>query len=93
MTPPALKKLGRMNSAYGNKQLTVFLDGKESETQMFVNLTIYHVPAELLEEFGRRVVKDFPGGVNEAIRHIMKEAIEKSSGLNPNLQSSIKDRR
>jgi hypothetical protein len=43
---------------------------------MFVDLTIYDVPAGLLREFGEKVVSSsYPSGVNEAIKDLLRKAI------------------
>lgn len=49
------------------RQLDLYLDGKvkdRPETRMFVTLTVSQIPAELLMEFGRKVVKHYEGGIS-----------------------------
>jgi len=49
---------------------------KTFDDDMFVDLTIYDVPAGLLREFGEKVVRpSYPGGVNEAIKDLLRKAI------------------
>jgi len=44
----------------------------------YVNITIYDTPASLLNEFSEKVVKPYyPGGISQAIKGLMKKAIEK----------------
>jgi hypothetical protein len=49
---------------------------KRFDDDMFVDLTIYDVPAGLLREFGEKVVhSSYPGGVSEAIKDLLRKAI------------------
>src|SRR5271157_1356007 len=60
------------------KRLAVFqrVDDEKSDDDMFVDLTIYDVPADLLREFGEKVVNSsYPSGVNEAIKDLLRKAI------------------
>lgn len=60
------------------KRLAVFqrVDDKRFGDDMFVDLTIYDVPAGLLREFGEKVVhSSYPSGVNEAIKDLLRKAI------------------
>jgi hypothetical protein len=62
----------------GQKRLACFqeVDDKRYDDDMFVDLTIYDVPAGLLREFGEKVVhSSYPGGVNEAIKDLLRKAI------------------
>jgi len=44
----------------------------------YVNITIYDIPANLVYEFSEKVVKPYyPGGISQAIKDLMKKAIEK----------------
>lgn len=44
-----------------------------------VNITIYDVPAELVEEFKEKVVKPrYPYGTSQAIRDLMRKAVQDS---------------
>ena len=60
------------------KRLAVFqrVDDEKYDDDMFVDLTIYDVPAGLLREFGEKVVNSsYPSGVNEAIKDLLRKAI------------------
>jgi hypothetical protein len=60
------------------KKLAAFqrVDDKRFDDDMFVDLTIYDVPAALLREFGEKVVSSsYPSGVNEAIKDLLRKAI------------------
>jgi hypothetical protein len=60
------------------KRLVVFqrVDDKRDDGDMFVDLTVYDVPAGLLREFGEKVVhSSYPSGVNEAIKDLLRKAI------------------
>jgi len=64
------------------KRLAVFqeVDDKSCDDDMFVDLTIYDVPARLLREFGEKVVhSSYPGGVNEAMKDLLRKAIMEQS--------------
>lgn len=53
------------------------IKGKAYRDEIFVDLTIYDVPASLLEEFAEKVVRsDYPSGVNEAIKDLLRKAIQ-----------------
>jgi hypothetical protein len=42
------------------------------------NITIYDIPANLLHEFSEKVVRlYYPGGISQAIKDLMKKAVEK----------------
>jgi len=44
----------------------------------YVNITIYDIPAILLHEFSEKVVKlYYPGGISQAIKALMRKAVEK----------------
>jgi hypothetical protein len=68
------KEIGVMQ----RKRLAIFQEGddKRHDDDMFVDLTIYDVPAGLLKEFGEKVVhSSYPSGVNEAIKDLLRKAI------------------
>jgi hypothetical protein len=43
---------------------------------IFVDITLYRVPACLVREFALRVAHKYPGGISEAIHEAMKQAIK-----------------
>lgn len=43
---------------------------------IFVNITLYSVPANLVREFALRIAIHYPGGIGEAIQDLMKNAIK-----------------
>lgn len=43
---------------------------------MFIDITLYRVPACLVREFALRVANKYPGGISEAIQEVMKQAIK-----------------
>ena len=47
--------------------------GRES---ILVNITLYRVPGDLVREFARRVVVNYPGGMSEAIQDLMRRALK-----------------
>jgi hypothetical protein len=71
-------KTKRERRAVHRKKLAVFqrVEEKRHNDDMFVDLTIYDVPAGLLREFGEKVVQSsYPSGVNEAIKDLLRKAI------------------
>ena len=60
------------------KRLACFqeIGDKRYDDDMFVDLTIYDVPASLLKEFGETIIRCYyPGGVSEAIKDLLRKAI------------------
>jgi hypothetical protein len=44
----------------------------------YVHITIYDVPSELVKDFSDKIVKPYyPGGISQAIKDLMKKAVEK----------------
>jgi hypothetical protein len=46
------------------------------EESILVNITLYRVPGDLVREFVRRVVVNYPGGMSEAIQDLMRRALQ-----------------
>jgi hypothetical protein len=46
-----------------------------TKDDIFVNITLYRVPASLVREFALRVCVHHPGGISEAIQELMKNTI------------------
>jgi hypothetical protein len=44
---------------------------------IFVNITLNHVPGDLVQNFIRHVAANCPGGMNEAVQNLMREALKK----------------
>lgn len=65
------------------KKLVYFQEGENGlfkENDFFVDFTIYDVPASLLKEFCEKIVKPhYPNGASQAIRDLMREAIERET--------------
>jgi len=44
----------------------------------YVDITIYDIPASLINEFSEKVIKPYySGGISQAIKDLMKKAVEK----------------
>lgn len=44
----------------------------------YVNITIYDIPSELIKEFSEKIVKPYYlGGISQAIKDLMRKAINK----------------
>ena len=65
------------------KKLIHFQEGENGlfkQNDFSVDLTIHDVPADLLKEFCEKIVKPhYPDGASQAIRDLMREAIEKET--------------
>ncbi len=62
----------------GQKRLALFqeVQNRVCDDDMFVDLTIYDVPASLLREFGEKIIRSsYPSGVNEAIKDLIRKAL------------------
>ena len=62
----------------GQKRLALFqeVQNRKCDDDMFVDLTIYDVPASLLREFGEKIIRSsYPSGVSEAIKDLIRKAI------------------
>jgi hypothetical protein len=44
---------------------------------IFVNITLYRVPCDLVREFTRNVVVNYSGGMSEALQDLMRKALKK----------------
>lgn len=59
------------------KGIVSYLNGKEYEKEdLFVDITLYSVPGDLVREFALRVAYKYPGGISEAIQDLMKNALK-----------------
>jgi hypothetical protein len=62
------------------KALASFLQENQisnlAKDDLFVNITLYRVPASLVREFGVRIGVHYPGGISEVIQDLMKNAIK-----------------
>ena len=47
-----------------------------AKDDLFVNITLYRVPANLVRVFALRIAVHYPGGIGEAIQDLMKNAIK-----------------
>jgi hypothetical protein len=43
---------------------------------MFVNITLYHVPASLVKEFALKHAYKYSGGISEAVQDLMRNAVK-----------------
>jgi len=43
---------------------------------LFVNITLYRVPASLVREFALRFASKYPGGISEALQDLMRNAVK-----------------
>ena len=44
---------------------------------IFVNITLYRVPGDLVQKFTRNVAVNYPRGISEALQDLMRKALEK----------------
>ena len=47
------------------------------EDDIFVNITLYRVPGDLVREFTRNVVVNYAGAMSEAVQDLMLKALKK----------------
>jgi metal-responsive CopG/Arc/MetJ family transcriptional regulator len=62
----------------GQKRLALFreIQNRRLDDEMFVDLTIFDVPASLLKEFGEKIIRSsYPSGVSEAIKDLIRKAV------------------
>ena len=60
------------------KRLALFreIQNRRLDDEMFVDLTIFDVPASLLKEFGEKIIRSsYPSGVSEAIKDLIRKAL------------------
>lgn len=50
---------------------------ESAEDDILVNVTLHRVPGDLVREFARKIVVNYPGGISEAIQSLMRQALEK----------------
>jgi hypothetical protein len=43
---------------------------------LFVDITLYRVPASLIKEFALKYAYKYPGGISEAIQDLMRNAVK-----------------
>jgi len=48
-----------------------------AKEDIFVNITLYRVPGDLVQKFTHNVVVNYPGGISEALQDLMRKALEK----------------
>jgi len=59
------------------KGILNYLTGNENfREDLFINITLYRVPSDLVREFALKVAYKYPGGISEAIQDFMKNAIK-----------------
>jgi hypothetical protein len=62
----------------GQKRLAPFqeIQNRKRDEDMFLDLTIYDIPASLLREFGEKIIRSsYPSGVSEAIKDLIRKAL------------------
>lgn len=63
-----------------HKQAPAHLQSKHAgstKEDIFVNITLRHVPGDLVQKFTRHVAVSFPSGISEAVQDLMKKALKK----------------
>lgn len=59
------------------KGIVSYLRDKENlREDLFVNITLYKVPGDLVREFALKVAFKYPDGLSEAIQDLMKQALK-----------------
>lgn len=63
---------------HGEAQVYIQSERADSvKEDIFVNITLYRVPGDLVQKFTRRVVVNYPGGMSEAVQDLMRKALKK----------------
>jgi hypothetical protein len=67
------------------KGIVSYLGGKENvKEDLFVDITLYKLPGDLVREFAIRFAYKYSGGISEAVQDLMKKAvIERPSRTEP----------
>jgi len=60
------------------KAIVSYLNGEDDlrKEDLFVNITLYRLPGDLVREFALRFAYKYPGGVSEAIQDLMRNAVK-----------------
>ena len=63
-----------------HREAQVYIQSERADSvkeDIFVNITLYRVPGDLVQKFTRRVVVNYPGGMSEAVQDLMRKALKK----------------
>jgi hypothetical protein len=59
------------------KGIISYFNGKENvKEDLFVDITLYKIPSDLVREFAVRYAYKYPGGISEAVQDLMKNAVK-----------------
>ena len=59
------------------KGIVSYLNGKETiREDLFVDITLYRVPGDLVRMFAVRFAYKYPGGISDAVQDLMKNAVK-----------------
>jgi hypothetical protein len=60
------------------KGIVSYFSGEDDlrKEDLFVNITFYKVPGDLVREFAVKFAYRYPGGVSEAVQDLMKQAVK-----------------
>jgi hypothetical protein len=58
------------------KGIISYFNGKENVTEdLFVDITLYKIPSDLVREFATRFAYKYSGGISDAVQDLMKKAV------------------
>lgn len=58
------------------KGIISYFNRKENiKEDLFVDITLYKIPGDLVREFAARFAYKYPGGISEAVQDLMKNAV------------------
>lgn len=62
-----------------HREAQAYLQSERADSMkedIFVNITLYRVPGDLVQKFTRNVVVNYPGGWSEALQDLMRKALK-----------------
>jgi hypothetical protein len=60
------------------KGIFSYLNGENDlrKEDLFVNITLYRLPGDLVREFALKSAYKYPGGISEAVQDLMRNAVK-----------------
>lgn len=74
----ALRTTQRGESVMKQKGIVSYINGEDDlrREDLFVNITLYRLPGDLVREFALKFAYNYPGGISEALQDLMKNAVK-----------------
>lgn len=76
MTPSA--PVNKVKITVKQKGIVGYLEGEYDlrKEDLFINITLYRMPGDLVREFALKFAYKYPGGISEALQDLMKNAVK-----------------